>query len=189
MTDDRRQPEDEQDAPLTSELLDRTGAIAVPGTSPEVLQSDGTPMDPAPAASAQLGSARYVHAAFIAAAVLVGYITSQLFTLVWNRLAEAPWALRILPQLVRYDEDVRGDVGLFIGAIVGIITVLRIYRRQRIRNWADEVAAELSKVTWPDREAITNNTVIVIVASIAATFYVAVLDRFWAFSTGLIYAP
>jgi preprotein translocase subunit SecE len=136
-----------------------------------------------------LGTARYVHASFIAAAVLVGYITSQLFTLIWNRLAEAPWALRYVPQLVRYDEDVRGDVGLVIGAIVGIVTVVRIYSKPKIRVWADDVAAELSKVTWPDRENVTNNTVIVIVASLAATLFVTVLDRFWGFSTGLIYAP
>lgn len=139
--------------------------------------------------SGQLGTARYVHASFIAAAVLVGYIAAQVFTLIWNRLAEAPWALRLVPQLVRWDEDVRGDVGLVFGAIVGIITIIRIYKRKNIREWADAVASELSKVSWPDRENVVNNTVIVIVATLAATLYVTVFDRFWAFSTGLIYAP
>jgi preprotein translocase subunit SecE len=155
---------------LVGDVLDRSGALIAP-------------------ASTQLGSARYVHASFIAAAILVGYVTSQLFTLIWNRLAEVPWALRALPQLVRYDEEVRGDVGLMVGAVVGIVTVIRIYRRPAIRSWADDVAAELAKVSWPDREAITNNTVIVIVSCLVATLYVTVLDRFWAFSTGLIYAP
>ena len=185
MTDDRRQPEKGQESPPTSELLDRNGAITL---------SDGTGAAEAPEVGAglatrQIGSARYVHAAFAAAAVLVGYIASQFFTLVWNSLAEAPWALRAVPQLVRYDEDVRGDVGLVFGAIVGIITVVRLYGRPKIRTWADEVAAELAKVSWPDRENVTNNTIIVIVASLVATLYVTVLDRFWAFSTGLIYAP
>lgn len=181
MSDDRKQTDEGQASEVASQLLDRTGAIQV---------SDGAEQQPTDAVQvSQLGSARYVHASFIAAAALVGYIASQFFTLIWNRLAEAPWALRVAPQLVRYDEDVRGDVGLLFGAIVGVFTVVRIYRRQKIRDWADEVAAELSKVTWPDREAVTNNTIIVIVAAIVATFYVAVLDRFWAFSTGLIYAP
>jgi preprotein translocase subunit SecE len=195
MTDDRRHSDKGQESPPASDLLDRTGAIVAPDAS--ALSADGTSAEPgspgegtrAPQVTGQLGSARYVHAAFIAAAILVGYIASQLFTLIWNRLAEAPWALRLVPQLVRYDEDVRGDVGLVVGAIVGIITVIRLYGRPKIRVWADEVAAELSKVSWPDREAITNNTVIVIVASLTATLYVTVLDRFWAFSTGLIYAP
>ena len=75
------------------------------------------------------------------------------------------------------------------GAIVGIIAIVRIYKRKNIRAWADEVAAELSKVSWPDRENVVNNTVIVIVASLAATLYTTLFDRFWAFSTGLIYAP
>jgi preprotein translocase subunit SecE len=184
MTDDRRQTDDGQESPLASELLDRTGTLALP--DPNAGAGDDAA---APQATTQLGTARYVHASFIAAAVLVGYVTSQVFTLIWNRLAEAPWALRLVPQLVRYDEDVRGDVGLVVGAIVGIVTVIRIYKRKNIRDWADEVAAELAKVSWPDRENVVNNTVIVIVASLAATLYVTVLDRFWAFSTGLIYAP
>jgi preprotein translocase subunit SecE len=181
MTDDRRQTDKGQESPPASELLDRTGALSVLDPASE---QQGLPQ-----ATTQLGTARYVHAAFIAAAILVGYVASQLFTLIWNRLAEAPWALRVVPQLVRYDEDVRGDVGLVVGAIVGVITAIRVYSRPKIRTWADEVAGELSKVSWPDRENITNNTVIVIVASLAATLYVTILDRFWAFSTGLIYAP
>lgn len=187
MTDDRTRTDEGQVSKVESELLDRTGAIAVPDGNPEQLAGQGG--EQGAQVTRQLGSARYVHASFIAAAALVGFIASNLFTLIWNRLAEVPWALRAIPQLVRYDEDVRGDVGLVVGAIVGIITVVRIYRRPKIREWADEVAAELAKVTWPDREAITNNTVIVIVATLVATVYVTILDRFWAFSTGLIYAP
>lgn len=182
MTDDRKQTDEGQQSEVASQLLDRTGAIQVSSGSEQ------NPDDAGPVQVRQLGSARYVHASFIAAATLVGYVGSQVFTLIWNRLAEAPWALRLVPQLVRYDEDVRGDVGLVFGAVVGILAVIRIYRRPKIREWADEVAAELSKVTWPDRETITNNTIIVIVATLVATFYVAILDRFWAFSTGLIYA-
>jgi preprotein translocase subunit SecE len=178
MTDERRQTDEGQESQMTSELLDGRAAFAA-----------GAAGEATGIATTQLGSARYVHASFIAAATLVGYITAQVFTLIWNRLAEAPWALRLIPQLVQYDEDMRGDFGLMVGAVAGIIAVVRIYKRPKIRIWADEVAAELAKVTWPDRESVTNNTVIVIVASLVATMYVAVLDRFWAFSTGLIYAP
>jgi preprotein translocase subunit SecE len=129
-----------------------------------------------------------VHAAFVGAALLVTYITGQVVALIWNSLAAWPVALQYVPQLVRYDESVRGDVGLVVGAIVGVITVVNLYRRPVIRSWANDVAAELTKVTWPDRDAVTNNTIIVIVASVAAMLYVAVLDRFWSFATGLIYA-
>jgi preprotein translocase subunit SecE len=185
MTEDRRQSDDGQKSTEPGDLLDRDGAISVlgdtAGESPVVRDDEAT--EPA-----QLGSAKYVHASFVALAVFVGYITSQLFALVWNSLAAWPLALQYVPQLVRYDEEVRGDVGLVVGAIVGIITVVRIYRKPNIRVWADEVAAELTKVSWPDREAVTNNTIIVIVASVVATVYVTVLDKFWGFATGLIYA-
>jgi preprotein translocase SecE subunit len=43
-------------------------------------------------------------------------------------------------------------------------------------------------VTWPDREAVTNGTIVVIVAGMVASFYVAVLDRIWSFVTSIVYA-
>jgi len=57
----------------------------------------------------------------------------------------------------------------------------------RVRDWADEVAIELSRVTWPTREQVTNGTIVVIVASAVAAVYVALLDRFWGFVTTLVY--
>jgi preprotein translocase subunit SecE len=65
--------------------------------------------------------------------------------------------------------------------------VIQIYRKERIRNWADEVAAELTHVTWPTRETVMNGTLVVVVASMVATVYVAILDRFWGFLTTLVY--
>jgi len=197
MTEDRRQSDEGQESTGSGDLLDRDGAISpvadsgsLDGANPGAVGSgsggDGDELDAAP--PAQLGSTRYVHASFVAAAVFVGYVTAQLFALIWNSLAAWPLALQYAPQLVRYDEEVRGDVGLVVGAVVGIFTVMRIYRKPKIRVWADEVAAELTKVSWPDRESVTNNTIIVIVASLVATLYVTVLDRFWGFATGLIYA-
>lgn len=196
MTEDRRQSDEGPKSPGSDDLLDRDGAISVTsGNSSDAADSDSTSSDLAGSAeeaiaapTTQLGSAKYVHASFVAAAVFIGYVTAQVFALVWNTLAAWPVALQYVPQLVRYDEEVRGDVGLVVGAIVGVVTVIRIYKKPNIRTWADEVAAELTKVSWPTREDVTNNTIIVIVASIAATLYVTVLDKFWGFATGLIYA-
>ena len=56
-----------------------------------------------------------------------------------------------------------------------------------MRTWAGEVAAELSKVTWPTREAVMNGTLVVVVASALATVYVTILDRIWSFLTTLVY--
>jgi preprotein translocase subunit SecE len=186
MTEDRRQSDEgPQESAGSSDLLDRDGAIsAFVDPTADATATDETGGAP----PAQLGTTRYVHAAFVAAAVLLGYVIAQFFALVWNQLAAWPLALQYVPQLVRYDEGVRGDVGLVVGAVVGVVTVLRLYRRPKIRTWADEVAAELTKVSWPDRESVTNNTIIVIVATLAATLYVTLLDKFWGFATALIYA-
>lgn len=141
------------------------------------------------AAPTQLGTTRYVHAAFFAAAVLVAFVGSKVSTGLWNWLSDIPLAVEYVPQLVRYDDEVRDNVGLVAGAIIGLVTILRVYRKQNVRAWADAVAGELAKVTWPDRNAVANGTVVVVVASLIATVYVTILDKFWGFTTGLIYAP
>lgn len=139
-------------------------------------------------AAEQLGaSARYVHAAFFVAGILIAFISSKLIALAWGSLADWPAATRAVPLLLRFAEDERGSYALGLGALVGILAVVQVYRKEHVRRWADEVALELTKVTWPNREAVTNGTVVVIVASAIATVYVALLDRFWGFLTHLVY--
>ncbi len=139
-------------------------------------------------AAEQLGaSARYVHAAFFVAGILTAFISSKLIALAWGSLADWPAATRAVPLLLRFAEDERGSYALGLGALVGILAVVQVYRKEHVRRWADEVALELTKVTWPNREAVTNGTVVVIVASAIATVYVALLDRFWGFLTHLVY--
>jgi preprotein translocase subunit SecE len=135
----------------------------------------------------QLGSARYVHAAFFASGILVAYISSKILGQVWASLADWPAATRKIPILLRFAEDERGSYVLAAGAVIGVITVIQTYRNEKIRRYADEVAAELSKVTWPDREMVTNGTIVCIVASIIATVYVALLDWLWKLLSTSVY--
>jgi preprotein translocase subunit SecE len=133
------------------------------------------------------GSDRYVHAAFFAAGILAAYLASKLLVAGWNNLAAWPTAVRAVPQLVSYSEEQRDSFTLVAGAVVGTLTIVQSYRKESVRTWANEVAAELSKVTWPTREAVLNGTVVVVVASALATVYVAVLDKIWGFLTTLVY--
>ena len=55
---------------------------------------------------------------------------------------------------------------------------MRYYRRPSVKKWATDVATE-PRVTWPDKETVTNGTIVVLVAGTVATLYVAVPDRFW----------
>lgn len=134
-----------------------------------------------------LGSQRYVHAAFFGAGILAAYLSGKLLLAGWNMLADWPEAVRQIPQLIQYGEEERGTMSLLGGAVIGVLVVLWYYRKESVRNWAGEVAFELSKVTWPNKETVTNGTMVVLVASLVATVYVALLDRFWGYLTNLVY--
>ena len=138
-------------------------------------------------AASTLGSERYVHAAFFVAGILAAYIASKTLVLGWNSLTGWPAAVRAVPQLISYTEEQRDSYALIAGAAVGALTVVQAYRKENVRTWANEVAAELSKVTWPTREAVLNGTLVVVVASALATVYVTILDRIWSFLTTLVY--
>lgn len=137
--------------------------------------------------TAQLGSQRYVHAAFFVAGILIAYLSSKMLASGWSRLADWPAAVRAVPQLVSLPEEEREGLTLGAGALIGGIAVVQVYRKEAIRRWADEVAAELAKVSWPNREMVVNGTLVVMLASAIATVYVAILDRFWSFLTTLVY--
>jgi preprotein translocase subunit SecE len=134
-----------------------------------------------------LGATRYVHAAFFGAGILVAYLSSKILVTIWNSLADWPAATRAVPFLLRYAEEERGTYMQIVGAVLGIGVVIQTYRKEDIRRWANEVALEMSKVTWPSKETVQNGTVVVIVCSLIATAYVAVLDRVWGFLTHLVY--
>lgn len=138
-------------------------------------------------AATNLGAAKYVHAAFFAVGILAAFLGSKVLGGAWTHLAEWPAAVRAVPQLVAFSEEQRDTYCLIGGAVIGAVGVLQAYRKVGVRTWADEVALELSKVSWPNREAVMNGTLVVIVASMIAAVYVAVLDRFWSFLTTWVY--
>jgi len=70
---------------------------------------------------------------------------------------------------------------------VALIVMLRTYRKPSTRQWTDDVTSEIVKVRWPTRKEVTNSTIVVITASLAATGYLFVLDRLWSFITNLVY--
>jgi preprotein translocase subunit SecE len=137
--------------------------------------------------ASSLGAARYVHAAFFLLAILGAYVGSKMLVLAWGAIAEIPAAVRAVPQLVAYPEDQREGITLAVGAAAGTLGVIQAYRKERVRGWADAVAGELARVTWPTRETVLNGTLVVMLASVIATVYVTILDRFWSFLTTLVY--
>jgi preprotein translocase subunit SecE len=166
-----------------STALDATGEASEGEAVDGVIETDGEGEDVA----SSFGSERYVHAAFFAAGILAAFVTSKMLVLIWNSLSGWSAAVRVVPQLVSYTEEQRDSYALIAGAIIGALIVIQSYRKESVRTWAGEVAAELTKVTWPTREAVLNGTLVVVVASALATVYVTLLDRIWLFLTTLVY--
>lgn len=135
----------------------------------------------------QLGTERYVIAGFFAAGMLLAYVLGRFLDGVWSTLANKDWFSRALPTLAAFGDDERATYGTVIGGIVALVVVLRMFRNPEIRTWGDEVAAELAKVKWPTKKEVTNATVVVIATTTVATLYLALLDRFWAFVTNIVY--
>lgn len=173
----------------SSEALATTseGAGGLAEDAPAELAAPGEGDDAVEVAAHGFGSERYVHAAFFLAGILAAYLASKTLVTAWNALSGWPTAVRAVPQLVSHTEEQRDSICLVAGAAIGTLTVIQAYRKESVRNWAGDVAAELSKVTWPTREAVLNGTLVVVVASAIATVYVTILDKIWGFLTTLVY--
>jgi len=141
----------------------------------------------APASPTNLGAAKYVHASFFVVGIVTAFVAGRILSGIWNALAAWPPAVRAVPQLLLYGEDERPEFTIVVGIVIGVVVVSQLFRNPRIRKWSDDVAAELSKVVWPSREAVTNGTIVVVVASALATVYVGLLDRLWAWLTTVVY--
>ena len=167
-----------------ADVDEKKAEIADPGAS-RVIDVDGTELDVGLAEP--LGADKYVLAAFFALGIGIAFLTGKLLAAGWGMLAEWPPAVRQVPQLLRYAEDERPTYTMLVGAVVGLVVVILCLRREGVRRWADDVALELSKVTWPKKETVTNGTIVVIAAGLFATVYIGLLDRLWGFVTTLVY--
>lgn len=138
-------------------------------------------------AVSELGSDRYIFAAFFAAGGLTAFLIGRITAAIWNSLAENPSAVRQFPQLLRFSEDERPTYTMLAGAVIATLLVISNLRKEGVRSWAEGVASELGKVHWPDKEIVTNGTVVVMAAGVFATLYIGLLDRLWGFVTMLVY--
>jgi len=125
----------------------------------------------------QLGYQRYVYAAYMAGAMLVGFLAAKIGHTGWYRLGQ--WK----PELGEPKDELLYPVA----GVIGILVAVYYWRKPEARQYANEVAEELSKVTWPSRKEVTNSTTVVVLTTVFATVYFALMDRFWAFVTDKIY--
>ena len=153
-TDDPSRPE----APSEADLATRAGDGAAEGEPPAPTMGAVSP--------SQMGTIRFVYAAYFAGAVAVGFMFSKIADFGWLRMQNYKPAVG----------DPRDEIIMPLSAIVGAGTALYFWYRTRARELAEEVATEMSKVTWPSRTEVTNGTVVVIVTTIVSTVFFALMD-------------
>ena len=157
--------------------LGASTSSGVVGEDAPLVAEPGAEGDVRAAAPMQLGTRRFVYAAYFAGAIGIAFLGSKIANLIWQRLESYK------PEV----GDPRDDLIMPIAAVVGAAVAFYYWRKQEARQYAEEVATELSQVTWPSRQEVTNSTTVVIVATAFATIFFALMDRFWAFVTDLVY--
>ena len=128
-------------------------------------------------AAAQLGEKRFVYAAYFGGAIAVAFLMTKVLHAAWTKLAV------FRPEV----GEPKDEVLMLLSGLVGAVSALYYWRRTRARQLAEEVAQELSKVTWPSKQEVTSSTTVVIVTTAVATVFFALMDRFWGFVTNFVY--
>lgn len=126
----------------------------------------------------QMGYKRYVYAAFMAGAMGVGFLTAKIGHVAWYRLGQ--WK----PDF----GEPKDEIVFPIAGLIGVLVALYYWRKPESRQYANEVAEELSKVTWPSRKEVTNSTAVVVFTTVFATVFFALMDQFWKYVTDKIYS-
>jgi preprotein translocase subunit SecE len=171
------------DGDSEEEASESASASLVPAGESEALsQTEATEAgEEAPAeaggAAVQLGYLRYVYAAYMAGALLTAFLAAKIGHAAWYRLGQ--WK----PELGEPQDEI-----LFpVAGLIGVLVAIYYWRKPEARQYADEVAIELSKVSWPSREEVTSSTTVVVLTTLFATVFFALMDRFWGFITDKIY--
>ena len=126
----------------------------------------------------QLGYTRFVYAAYMAGAMLVSFLVAKMGHLGWYRLGQ--WK----PEF----GEPRDEIVYVASGVIGCLAALYYWRKPESRQYANEVAEELSKVTWPSRKEVTNSTTVVLFYTLFATVFFALMDQFWKYITDKIYS-
>jgi preprotein translocase subunit SecE len=172
---DKTEEPEETDAPEEAVALEPTvEPKPIVETRPE---EDG----PAPTAPVQLGYRRYVYATYMAGAIAVSFLSTKLIDFLWYKTSQ--WKPQWFGQWVEPQDEV---VVLVSGAI-GVGLAIYYWRNKKVRTLIEEIAEELTRVTWPTRKEVTSSTTVVIIATAFSTIFFALMDQFWLWVTKHVY--
>lgn len=179
--EDLKKTTDAADESSDASAEDGRGGIRVKTEDELEAEKAGKADDAAREASAspiQLGYMRFVYAAYMAGAMLVAFLVARGGHLAWYKLGQ--WK----PEF----GEPKDEAVYVAGAVVGALVALYYWRKPSARQYATEVAEELSKVTWPSRKEVVNSTTVVLFYTLFATVFFALMDQFWKYVTDKIYS-
>lgn len=176
---DQPETEEEQQSSTEAEARPAETEAEAEAEALKAAEAEGEHIpEPVGAASpSQLGTRRFVYAAYFAGAIAIAFLLSKVLDFAWYRLQT--WK----PQI----GEPRDEIIMPVSALIGVVAAIYYWYRTRTRELAEQVANEMSKVTWPTRTEVTNGTFVVIVTTIISTVFFALMDRFWGFVTNLVY--
>jgi len=174
---------DKKDDEESTETSEQEETVALePTVEPKpIVETHPEDNGPAPTAPIQLGYRRYVYAAYMAGAIAIAFLSTKVIDYAWFKTAQ--WKPAWFGQYVEpVDEAV-----VIIGGIIGISVAVYYWRHKKTRTLIEEIAEELTRVTWPSRQEVTNSTTVVIIATAFATIFFALMDQFWLWVTKHVY--
>lgn len=128
------------------------------------------------ATTGTLGIERWVQFAFIGGALASFWMLDHIVLATWEMIAD-------LANL----SDPNTTYATAAAAVLSIGGMVVAYKNPKINKFSNEVAAELSKVTWPTRKDTYAQTIVVVIVSIIAAIILGVFDAAWSSVTDLIY--
>lgn len=155
---------------MSEENLNNEPTSDAPDEPEEQLAAEAEASELGGAGKRTLGLERWVQIGFIAFALLLVWLLGNLISSVWYVFADPDESIVTLASVV-----------------LGIVTVILLYRNRGVHEFATEIADELSKVTWPTRKETSNSTVIVVVTSVVAALMLFLFDSVWSAVTDLVY--
>ena len=120
----------------------------------------------AAASPSQLGTQRFVYAAYFAGAIGIAFLMSKILGFAWFKAQGwKPWV-----------GEPRDEVVMPLSALIGALAAVYYWYRTRARRLAEEVATEMSKVTWPSRKETLVTTGMVFMMVIACSIFFVLVD-------------
>ena len=118
---------------------------------------------------------RYVVFGLLAFAIVLGLTLGHGFAWLLGRLGIANTPLFGLREL---------ELSHASGFVVSVAVALGLGRYAKSRQLIDEIADEMTRVTWPSRDEISHATVVVVVCVVVCSLFLGLFDAAWMWVTG-----